>query len=68
MFFKGFDDNYLIWIILLFCLCGDNDIFDDIEDYLPLLLLLLCFCDGNILDDIEDYLPWLLVLLCCCYH
>ncbi len=40
------DNNYLIWILLFFCLCDDiDDIFDDIEDWLPWIILLFCICN-----------------------
>ncbi len=73
----GRTDNYILPLILLFCLCGDNRKFDnilgdiDIEEILPWLLVLF-FCCGDLLEDllgdIEDWLPWLLLAYCCFFR
>ncbi len=48
-FFSGglfHDNNIFLWIILLLCLCDDfDDIFHDIEDWLPWIILFLCLCN-----------------------
>lgn len=60
----GGDDNF-IWIIITLLLLNDDIFGDDILEWLPWLVVIICCGDDDIFDDFEEWLPWLIVLFCC---
>ncbi|WIF95993.1 hypothetical protein [Caminicella sporogenes] len=39
--------RWLPWIVIFFCCCDFDDIFDDWEDWIPWLIVLFCCCNRH---------------------